>query len=527
MKESKDTPLLAEIGDSGLRRYGGYVDEEWHKDLTGRKAVAMWREMGDNHPGVAAVFFITKMISRQVEYRVDEKPQEEREAADPDSPMYAVARQLVDEALQDVEGGVEAVISDALGMGQYGYALSEKVFKIRRGDHEDKRFNSKFNDGKWGWRSFSPRAQESILRWEFADDGSVTAVQQQPPIGGSRTIPMSKLLHFRLFTDKGNPEGRSLLRSAYTPYHFQKNMQFIEAVGVERNVAGIPKIELPPEIMHPSADDDMVAIRAQYVKVAKNLRMDQQAGIVMPAEEARGEKTGYRLTLMSSSGKSFADTDLIVKRYRGEVLIALVAEHVVVGMDSVGSHSLHSDKTDMFALGVAGQIDAALDALNQDAVPELLELNGIPAKYAPLIARGDLEGIDLGPYGTFVSQLVSSGVIVPDEKLEDHVRKMGHMPPAERDALAPRPVVQASLGQMEPPMGQMSLPIPEPDVEKEEPDEPLSQFMTVDEAAEMLGMSKGPIMRAINNGKLPGNKFGGRHRIPRDSLMAFAQGGFR
>jgi len=527
--EKQEAPLLAEVGESGLRRFGGYVDEEWQTDLSGRKAVAMWREMGDNHPGVSAVFYITKMISRQVEYRVDEKDEAEREAGTEGDPMYEVARQKIDEAFQDVEGGIRGAVGDALTMGQYGYALAEKVFKLRRGDHEDKRFRSKFNDGEWGWRAFKTRAQESILRWEFADDGSVLAAWQQPPTGGTKIIPMSKLLHFRLFTDKGNPEGRSLLRGAYTSYHYQKNMQFVEAVGVERNVAGIPDMQLPPEIMHPNASPEQKAIRAQYVKMVKNLRVDQQAGIVRPSEKIGDVETGYVLKLMSSSGKSFADTDLIIKRYRGEVLISLVAEHVVVGMDSVGSHSLHSDKTDMFALGVAGQIDAALDVLNEDAIPELLELNGIPAKYAPHVARGDLEGIDLGPYGTFVSQLVSAGVIVPDEKLEDHVRKMGHMPPSDRDDLTPRPVVQASLGQMEPqPMGQMPLPLPGdgPEVEKEEPEAPLSEFMDVDQAAELLNISRASIMRAINNGKLPvGNKVGSRHRIHRGALMNFMRGG--
>ncbi|WP_155274431.1 hypothetical protein [Piscirickettsia salmonis] len=44
---------------------------------------------------------------------------------------------------------------------------------------------------------------------------------------------------FRTTSRKGNPEGRSILRNAYQPWYYKKNLESIESIGIERNLVGL------------------------------------------------------------------------------------------------------------------------------------------------------------------------------------------------------------------------------------------------------------------------------------------------
>ena len=46
-----------ELGVTGLRQYGGFVVEEWLRQLSGPRAAWAWREMADNDSTVGAIMF--------------------------------------------------------------------------------------------------------------------------------------------------------------------------------------------------------------------------------------------------------------------------------------------------------------------------------------------------------------------------------------------------------------------------------------------------------------------------------------
>jgi excisionase family DNA binding protein len=51
------------------------------------------------------------------------------------------------------------------------------------------------------------------------------------------------------------------------------------------------------------------------------------------------------------------------------------------------------------------------------------------------------------------------------------------------------------------------------------------QTLTVDEAAQMLGISRGSVYKAIHNGELPTIRIGGRALILRDAFMRLLRDG--
>lgn len=429
---------FAELGRTGLNRFGGFVREEWHRDLHGRHAARIYREMSDNHPIIGAVFLSIELLIRQVQKRVDLKP-------GADTPLHIEAQELCQSAIEDVQGGENGVMGNALVMLRFGWAWLEKVFKISRGHSELGIFNSKFNDGKIRWNKLAPRAPESLWQWVFDDAGEVVAmIQRAKPDNQQRTIPRAKSVHFRLLDDgKNNPEGRALLRNAYTSYFFQKNIMFTEAVGIERQMAGFPHIQLPPSLMDSKNPDHIAAVRS-YETMGQKTRSDEYACWVTPSEEDVNGKTGYKFGLISSSGRNVAQTDPIIKRYASWVAISLLAKFMLLGVDKSGSFALADSDTDFFALAVAAVLDTIQAPFTDELFPELCELNGIPREFAPVYAHGDIEKIDMAALSTAINSLTGSGALQPDEDLEDHIREEMNLPPADRtEPTEPLPVPPA------------------------------------------------------------------------------------
>lgn len=63
--------MLGEIGSSGLKRWGGHVDEEFLRELRGLRAIKVYREMRDNDDIIGAVMFAFEYLAKQIEWRID------------------------------------------------------------------------------------------------------------------------------------------------------------------------------------------------------------------------------------------------------------------------------------------------------------------------------------------------------------------------------------------------------------------------------------------------------------------------
>ncbi len=69
--EFKHSMLLADVGSSGLRAFGGYVREDFVPNLIGRQGATIYREMLDNSPIIGAVMFAILGIMRKAEWRTE------------------------------------------------------------------------------------------------------------------------------------------------------------------------------------------------------------------------------------------------------------------------------------------------------------------------------------------------------------------------------------------------------------------------------------------------------------------------
>jgi hypothetical protein len=415
------------IGTSGLRQFGGYVQEEFLKELRGTNAARIYREMSDNDPVVGAMLFAVSMLIRQVEWRV--------QAAD-DSPEAEEAKQFVEEVMNDMSSSWSSVIAEICTMFVYGFAPLEIIWKKREGpDATDGSRRSAYNDGRIGIRALPLRAQNTISKWLIDDeDGSIDGVYQQPYSGGEVLIPIEKLLLFRTTEERQNPEGRSILRNAYRPWHFKKRIEELEGVGIERDLAGLPVAYIPGKMLMSGADAADRAMAERYKRMVTAVKRDNHEGLLLPSDRDKSGNPLYEFKLLSTGGSRQFDTTKVIDRYNRAIATTVLADFIFLGQGTTGSFALSSNKTEVFATAIGAFLGGIADTFNRHLFPRLWRLNGLEYEYMPCLVPGDLEKPDLGQLSAYIQSLTTAGAqMFPDRELENHLREAAGLPLAPED----------------------------------------------------------------------------------------------
>lgn len=426
---------FSELGTTGLRRVGGFVIDDQLSALRGTNAVNAWREMSDNDPVVGALLFVIEKLILRVDWRVD--PYKET-GEDPTEQDIAIA-DFVESCRHDLNESWSSLMQGILTMLPFGWSFHELVYKRRLGpDQSDPSKKSRYNDGRIGWRKIAYRAQETRWMWEFGPDGSLNGmVQWDPSTGRHATIPIEKALLFRTTVAKANPEGRSILRNAFRPWYYKRRIEEFEAVGIERDLAGLPVAYVPPMLLSADASDAQKAALNAIVAIVQGIKRNEQEGIVFPLAYDEAGHEMFRLELLSSGGQRQFDIDAVVARYDQRIAMTALADFILLGHESVGSFALGTSKIDLFASAIEAWVKAIADVFNDHAIPRLLKLNGMDTARCPQLTYGDIGAIDVSGIAEFVSKLTQSGALIPDEGLEDWLRDLGGLPPADHEAALP------------------------------------------------------------------------------------------
>jgi len=429
-KQATSAPTM-EMGFSGVKKSNGIIQEEFLPALQFPKQNQIYKEMSYNDPIIGGMLFAIEMIIRKVEWSV--------EPASDSATAMAIA-EFVDSCRHDMEKSWAETINDILSFLPYGFCVTEKLFKRRAGAKiSDRRYKSKYQDGMWGWRKFPMRAQDTVYRWVFeGDDPSTTGIrsvkqgdhaelagliQKSPNTGELIFIPRDKFLLFRTNSRKDNPEGISILRQAYRPWYFKKTIEEIEAIGIERNLKGIPILHIPPAYLSPNASAEQRAVVAAMEQIGTSLRANEQACVVMPlAYDERGNEL-FKLELLGSkqSAGAMFDTDKIIQRYSTSVAQTVLADFIMLGNTSVGSYALSNNKVKMFHAAISAWLDNIADAFNKDAIPQLVELNGWDVLDAPQLKYGTIDNFSIEEITNFFAKLTDSGFLDPTAELRDWV----------------------------------------------------------------------------------------------------------
>lgn len=424
----KRPPSTVEVGVSGLKHYGGRIAEEFHPNLKGPKAAKVYEEMRDNDAVIGAILYTIESYLRKAPWKV--------EAAD-DSEASQKEKEFLESCLQDMERPWEDVVSDILSFLPYGYSLHEVVYKLRLGPKEtNERYYSAHDDARFGWRDLALRPQTTIDRWDIDPaTGKILGAYQKAPDGYAKAeefyLPMSKCVLFRTRPFKNNPEGKSILRNAYRSWYLKRRLEEIEAIGIARDLNGLPVVKVPAQIMSPNASAAQKNIRTSMENLVSLIHRDDCEGIVFPSEFVAGEtntQSGYSIELMTTNGGQKLSADPIIRRYDARIAMSTAAEFLILGTEKQGSFALGAEKSANFVRSLYWYINTIVATLNKGPVKWLYDVNDVPVENRARLCVGDLEKPDLMAFGTFLGQLAGNGLLHPTPAVEEKLREVANLP---------------------------------------------------------------------------------------------------
>lgn len=449
---------LGELSTTGLRVSDGIIYEESDCKFAWPQLVHTCKVMSRDETIYAANNAI-KALVRRVRWKVDTP-----DAAGEKTQQMLDREKFIWECMHDMEHSWSDFINEALSMMTYGFCLHEKVYKVRRGTDPRLKYQSRYSDQMYGWAKLPIRSQDTIYKWHFDDklrdleyveqDLSYVISQAgtRPNLEQKVKIPVNKLLHFKFDSFKGNPEGATPLKACYVPWKYKITIAEFEAIGVSRDMNGMPVISIPPEYMSPDATPDKIAVYKYMQDIIRNLHMNEQAGLVFPRFiDPVSKQDLFSFELISVQGSKQFDTAKIIDRYENKILMTYLADVLKMGQDNtVGSFALSDNKTNLMAVGIEAILTQLMEVINRDLVTQTALMNGWDiSQPLPRIMFEDLDERDLDKLGAFIQRTVSSGAMEVDQVLSDSLREIAKLPKADPEMKIREDLLSPSLKQKE------------------------------------------------------------------------------
>lgn len=418
----KEMPIVQELGVTGLKQSGGQITEEFLPALRGANGHRVYLEMAENDPLVGGALLAMREVVARLDWKITppENPTAEEQAQ----------AAFVQECLDDMSESWDVTLSEILSCLQFGWSFHEVVYKVRDGHNADPSHRSHHHDGRIGWRKFAVRSQGTLDKWELDNSGGLRGMWQIDPntYRGRIFIPIERGLLFRASERKGSPEGRSMLRSAYRPWYYRKRFEEIEAIGVERDLAGMPMAYAPAEWFTESEYSGQLAkVRELVVKARRN----EVDGGLLPSIFDEHNNQLLKFELLASPGSRQLDTTGIIQRWNTAIATSMLQDFLTLGHEGVGSFALGKAKISLWQLVVESIAKSVQEVVNSHAIPRLMRLNGWMPDRTPTLTYGNVVEEDLTILGDFLVSMVDAGVIVPDPRLEAYVRDLADLPSAQ------------------------------------------------------------------------------------------------
>jgi hypothetical protein len=217
------------------------------------------------------------------------------------------------------------------------------------------------------------------------------------------------------FTENRSPFGISILRHLYKPYYYKISTEATEAMGIDRDLAGLPMMTAPEGFDFTAADPDSPAFSEEVavtldwaVNIVSNIRKDQQQGIVKPH--------GWDFQILRGENRSEIPTTHIIGRYNTEMAMGVLANFISLGAFATTNNANTQLHATNFISACESYASAIANTFNRQVITKICKYNGI--KNQPKIKLRIPNYGELSNIGKFISDLVKAGAVIPTETLE-------------------------------------------------------------------------------------------------------------
>ena len=387
-------------------------------------------EMSELDETMAAMNYAMETTMAQVHWR--HEPRENGEETD--SPKAKEAADFADSLLQDMEIPLQAYVENALSYLVAGYSLAEILFRQRTLAE-----GSRFTDGLWGVRSIAERPQLTISEW-VSKGGKVVAYKQNTA-SGKPPVPLAKSMHLTVKGGPNRPQGKSLFKAAYRMFQLKRRIQDSEAIGIERDLCGLPIMDIP------QADIDAATLRpntpegkqaAARIKAAQaavqDMRLNEAGGLVIPSDVFESEKDGaatsvrkYNFRIVTSAGSRSIDTRGAIREYDLAIARIAMMQFLRLGDRAGGSYALSDTQSSLAMRSIMAIVQKIAFEWRLKVLTTVFLLNGMDLRYLPDLGTASITEDSLEAVGQFLESLASAAELLEgdDELMEDMKRRLG------------------------------------------------------------------------------------------------------
>jgi hypothetical protein len=427
--------VMGSQGVDGLRTINGALLEHCHEELKWPHAIKTYKQMSLD-PTIAAVNNFYNMMIARAEFKF--------EAPVGASAESVAATDYLNYCMGNMEGQTWQQFISGIGSYRiYGFSIAEKVWTVVK--------NGKYK-GRLKWKTLAQRSQDTIKEWTWDrnDPDTLTGVIQQSnvmdttrykstEIKPEHKIDRSKFILFRFDPKKNSPQGTSPLDGCWIAWKYLQLVREYQAIGVAKDLGGIPVIGYPVEKLIEAAADPSGAA-ATTLNTLKEMAASLHAGdktyAIKPIDYTDQGKELYTFDLIgvTGGGKQY-DTGEIIKQYQNEILTCYSASMLKLGQDASGSFALSDNMNNLLAFGVQHNLDIIVNQINVDLIPQTLAANGwlLDEEDMPKLTYGDIAPRDLDEIGKFVQRAVTSGALSTGKGLDAKLREIADLGKATYD----------------------------------------------------------------------------------------------
>ena len=359
------------------------------------------------------------------------------------------AARFCDSLLEDMQGTMADHIEEAISMIPLGFAPCEIVTKQRSGGSD-----SRFKDNYWGIKKVPLRDQFSIYEWVYEGEDPVAFRQMGTEKSG--TVPLWKTLHYRASNYLNNPNGWTFLMNVHRAYSLKRKMQDSEAIGVERDLCGLPTFRLPEEIMNQANEvgsdgkPTVAALNAQQkvrsaIQAVSDMRFNKSGGLIMPsntyAEDGDGDRTAkWDFKLTTTAGQRSIDVRTAIRDYDRAIARGLMMQFLHLGDRSTGSFALSSDQSDIGIRALMSFANRIAGEWNKKLITLIWAVNRFDPKYMPKLRASELNKDGISQVGKFLADVGRGAELwETDEQARMALARLANLPinpTAQRTAAA-------------------------------------------------------------------------------------------
>lgn len=439
---------LSETGSRGTNLWYGVSQDELKSELNYPASRITFKQMS-YHGAVNAPLRLYENIIGRTDWVV--RPPEKATEAEKEQ------ANRIQEMMGDMDHTWSDFILEVLSMNRYGFSLHEKVYRKRFASN-----GSKYNDGLIGWKRLPIRNQFTIDKFTYDDSGNnLTGVVQnlsgvQTPTGkvmqtGAKVLPISKIMHFKTGNHQGDPFGKSPLRDAYLAWRYLIAIEEIEAIGVSKDLNGIPVLHIPPQYLAADASPETKAMRAVWEQALSNLQANQQSSMMLPSMyDPETRQPLFKLDLLTNQGSKGFDTVKIKEYYKNMIFTALFADILIMGQSSTGSFALGQVKNSLTGTAAESMVRQIKDVINNDLIRQTYELNGWDASRMCTVDFDNLDNVDLDILSKYIQRTSSVGMLTKDLDTVNMIRSAAGLDNLPEDAnwksMLPESTTSASQG---------------------------------------------------------------------------------